>query len=261
MPGSAGDRTPRISGRQLFLTGVAAFSIFAVVLFPARLAWQWLGDQAPSVSVSGIEGSVWRGSASGVFWYELPLGTVSWCWQPLALLSGEWRDLVRLESPGVRGEGGLGWRFTGAMVAADIALETSLSHLLRVAKMGPSALPVQLEGAVGVMLERLVYTEGKVEELAGVLQLDDVTAGARPAGSLRADLRHQDDGVIAEFSSLGDPSAGIEGVALWRPSGDYRLKLDIEDPEVFGDEIAGLIKGLASQGADGRWQIEWHGRF
>ena len=261
MPGSAGDRTPRISGRRLFLTGVAAFAIFAVVLFPARLAWQWLGDRLPSVSVSGIEGSVWRGTASGVFWDELLLGKVSWRWQPLALLRGEWRDFVRLESPDVRGEGGVGWRLTGATVAADISLETSLSHLLRVATRDSSALPVQWEGAVDVMLERLVFSDGNVEELAGVLHLDDFTAGAGTLGSLRADLRHQDGGVIAEFSSLGEPFAGIEGVALWRPSGDYRLKLEIEDPEVFGDEIAGLIKGLASQAADGLWQIEWHGRF
>jgi hypothetical protein len=261
MPSLARDPVPRVSGRRLLLTGAAAFSIFAVVLFPARLAWQWLGDRVPSLSLSAIEGSVWRGTADGVFWDKVPLGTVSWRWQPWALLGGEWRDRFRLESPEARGEGALGWRMTGAVVAVDLSVETSLSHVLRVFATGSGALPVHLEGAVDVMLERLVYSDGRVDELAGVLRLGGLTAGERPAGSLRAQLRHRDGGVIAEFRSTGDPSAEIEGIAFWRPSGDYRLTLAIGEPGVFGDEIGGLIKGLAGQAEDGRWQIEWQGRF
>jgi hypothetical protein len=45
------------------------------------------------------------------------------------------------------------------------------------------------------------------------------------------------------------------------PEGDYRLALAIGNPDLFGAEAAGFVRGLATQGSDGKWRLDWQGRL
>ena len=261
MPASAPDDTPPVSGRRFAFVGAVSFVVFIIMLFPARLAWQWQEALVPLLSLSGIEGTVWDANATGAFLAGVPLGAASLSWRPMALLRGEWRNRVRLEASDGEAQGDFGWTLTGATVATDVSLRTSLSQVMRHYPGGASALPVQLDGGVGLVLESLVYRDGSLERLAGALHFGEVTVAENNVGSLVAELRDHEGGIVADFHSVGDPSPGIDGTAAWRPSGDYRLRLGVADPDMLGDEVAGLIKGLARRSRDGTWQIEWEGRL
>lgn len=69
--------------------GIVTFLLFMVIFAPARIIWRLFEDRvsSPWFSISGIEGTVWRGSANltGKF---LPPGVVEWRINPIDLLPG-----------------------------------------------------------------------------------------------------------------------------------------------------------------------------
>lgn len=250
----------RISGRRLAVTGATAFVLFIIALFPARLVWQWQQYRVPSLHLAAIEGTVWNGTATGVVLGGVPLGTGTVSWRPLALLQGEWRNRVRVAAPLGEAEGSVGWTLAGAKVASDVSLRTSLSAVLRYLPRSANTLPVRIDGDVDLVINNLVVRDGNVDRLDGALQLGDFTVSANPVGSLVAELHDHEGGLVADFHSEGDPSPEIEGTAFWLPSGDYRLSVALADPDLFGKEAGGLIKGFATKD-NGKWRIEWQGRF
>jgi|TARA_B100000315_G_scaffold70219_1_gene64058 general secretion pathway protein N len=70
--------------------GIVTFVVSMILFAPARIIWQTFGDEYASqqLSLSRIEGTVWRGSASvtGKF---LPPGEVAWRISPLDLMTGQ----------------------------------------------------------------------------------------------------------------------------------------------------------------------------
>ena len=250
----------RIPVRRLGLLGAAAFVVFMIALFPARLAWQWEGRRLPSLRLTAIDGTLWNGTATGVVLAGVPLGTASLSWRPLALFLGEWRHRVRLELPVGEAAGKVGWTLTGAKVASDFALRTSLSQVLRYLPGAPSALPAGVEGDVVLGIEDLVVRDGVVQRLEGSLRLANVTVAGNSVGALVAELHDRDGGVVADFRSAGDSSPGIEGTAFWHPAGDYRLQLAVAEPDRLGGELGALVTGFAAQ-ENGAWRVDWQGRF
>jgi general secretion pathway protein N len=70
--------------------GIVTFLIFVVLFAPAKVIWRIFEDDvsSPLFTLSGLEGTVWRGSASlmGKF---LPPGEIAWRINPLGLITGQ----------------------------------------------------------------------------------------------------------------------------------------------------------------------------
>ncbi|NIO14089.1 MAG: type II secretion system protein GspN, partial [Xanthomonadales bacterium] len=87
------------SPRGLLIIAALTLVIGLVALFPARIAYQWAATEG--VSVSGIQGSVWRGRADALNAGGVYLRDVRWAARPWHLLTG--RMLYRVEAAPVAG--------------------------------------------------------------------------------------------------------------------------------------------------------------
>ena len=75
------------SRRRLIIAGVVAFVAGLVVLFPARVAYDWFAP--PDLGVSGISGSVWSGAATHVKAGNVYVANLKWRFRPFRLITGK----------------------------------------------------------------------------------------------------------------------------------------------------------------------------
>lgn len=61
----------------------AVVVVLAIVLatLPAKLAWQWFGDQFRPLQLDDISGTLWSGQAATAVWQDQRLGQLQWRWR------------------------------------------------------------------------------------------------------------------------------------------------------------------------------------
>ena len=252
---------PRRSWRRLGGIGLAAFLLFAVLMIPAPLVWRMVDGLGPEIRLAAISGTLWAGEAGEVYYREVPIGTATWTWKPFALLVGEWRNRVRLQSGVNALSGDVGRTLTGAWAGRDIVLDAPLGDLVRLYSVFFGDIPVTIVGDLALRLDYVQLRKGRLDAMEGRADVGALTVAGRKIGDLQGDLADEDGGLAVEFRSRGIEGAGLEGVLAAMPEGDYRLALTIENPDLLGEQVAGFVRGLATQGGDGQWRLDWQGRL
>ncbi|MBT8088423.1 MAG: type II secretion system protein N [Gammaproteobacteria bacterium] len=200
--------------RGLLLIAVLTFIIGLVVLFPARIAYQWA---APAdASLSGIQGTVWRGSADAANMAGFVLRDVSWSSRPWYLLTG--RALYRVDASPVAGfvEGALFVSIGSSIIVSGSDVRASLPL-----QMFASAFNVRgLQGNASLQLQRFEVRDGLPVVLDGIVNIDSLLlpdVGSTPIGGYRAEFFTQQDGI----SGSVEDTDGIVDIA-----GSLELKSD-----------------------------------
>ncbi len=177
----------------LIAAGVAAFLVFLIAFLPASVLLRFLPSE---VSLSGLQGTVWRGEAKAVAVRGQPIGALRWSSRP-------WRLLLLQLDYAVR------YLPEGGQVDMDVSLHGA--RRLEISNARGSLPIMALDGLLGppgwkamaeLDVSRLVLVDGFPEIAAGSLVLRDLTA---PRAS----------GVnIGDFELiLGEGSVGSESIA------------------------------------------------
>jgi len=180
------------SKRALLLLAALTLVVGLVVLFPARVAYQWA---APSNFVaSGIHGTVWGGSADAAGSNGVYLRDVSWRMKPLGLITGKALYHVKASPASGFVEGNIGLSFGGSFVVSDLAASFPLTIL-------SEALNITgLRGEASLEVERLKVRDGFPVTADGTLQLNNLVVpriSRDTIGGYRAEFFTQDSGVTA----------------------------------------------------------------
>ena len=202
-----------------FLTlGVGAFLVFAIVLVPADVAYRWLAPDP--VRLSGVQGTVWSGSATLGSAGSLGLHDIRWRVQPWTFLFAR---------PGGRIEAGLGDGFLQADVRIG-ASEIFLSTITATCSLSTfaSTLPIAgIGGQVSLQLAELVLRDGRPVSASGQLLLGQLIVpslvGGEPIalGNYRIAL-FGTDGLQGRFEDQRGPLE-VRGSALLTAAGDYEI--------------------------------------
>lgn len=227
--------------------GAGAYLVFAIALFPADVAHRWFAPD--EFRLSGVQGTVWSGSAA--------LGSAG----PLGFHGIQWQVrpwTVLLARPGGSFETGFGDGFLqadvragpGAVSLTAVRAGFSLSALA-------SALPIAgISGQVSLELAELIVRDGWPTSAEGELRLGRITVpplvGNDPIvlGNYNVTLSGG-DGLQGLFEDRGGPlqvrgsasltAAGqyeVEGVVRARPEANAALTRGVElltgDPDDAG---------------------------
>ena len=262
MSAAAGKSTDGSPGvRRLLAVGILAFVFFLVARFPAGVAWQIAASSLEDVRLSGVEGTLWEGRANALNIAGVELGALQWRWRPSGLLLGQWRNAVHIEGSGFDVEGDIGIGVSGAWSGSGIAFQGALDALI--ARFVPPSMrpPVVMDAALSGRLDEIIIRDGVLEALEGRVSATSVEIDGSGAMDLGVTLVSRDGGLEARIDPEAGNTTGLEGRVVLMPAGDYRLDLDIADPAIAGERIGDLVRALGSQGADGRWRINWEGRL
>ena len=178
--------------RGLLIVAVLTLIAALLLMFPARVAYQWTAP--PSIAVSGIHGTVWRGNADAMNVHGIYFKDVAWTMNPLRLFTGQAN--FRLKASPVAGfvEANVGVGLGGTLRISDLAAALPLS-------LFADAVNVQgLQGDASLQFDRIVVQDGVPVAASGTLRVSKLLAprlSREPLGGYEAEFFTQNNGIAA----------------------------------------------------------------
>ncbi len=221
--------------RWLIIAGLLAFFIGVLAIFPARVAYRWFSP--PTVSVAGIEGTIWSGRADHASVSGVYIRNLEWSARPfsLFLLRPSYHARGELVSGFVEGIFSIG--IGNRILMEDVSASISLSTLAAAVNMP------QLDGTANLRMDTLDLRDGVPVAASGTVEVANLFAPtvyrSSPIGGYRADFFTQPEGIVASV----EDTDGIIDVA-------GSLTLDNDRNYVFLAAIApkpGADEGLRNQ--------------
>lgn len=247
-----------MAGRWSWLAlGVSAYFAFTIAAFPATAAYEWFAP--PEVSVTGIEGTLWSGSAASAAVGGIAVQELRWRVRP-------WPLLVGRIAANVQG------RFADGFVSTNVTASPSFVRFtdLRGGTSLPSlasVLPVRgIRGQASVQLATLEIADGWPARLVGELRIAGLEAPPFvPNGSQQlvtlgdytvTFVDAAGRGLEATFVDDGGPLEVTDGRLSVDTARNYTLDALIE-PRAGADEqlIEGLNFMTADPDAEGRRRL------
>jgi general secretion pathway protein N len=242
---------------------ILVFVTSALVHLPAQLVLNYAPLPAP-LAISGVEGTLWKGSAANVRWQRNNLGAVQWQLQVSKLLSGNAEAQVRFgrgSDMQITGRGLVGYGVSGPYVENLIA-SLPVEQVMEFAP--PIPVPLELSGQVELSVKRLVYAapycqtgEGSVvwntNEIGTpleTLEVGPVVANftcEESAITLKGDQRSKQ--VESEAQLVLQPNRSYQSNAWFKPGAEF--------PSAFSEQLGWLPK----PDRDGKYQFTYSGRF
>jgi len=229
--------------RSLMLLAVLTLVIGLVTTFPARIAYQWASP--PHVKLSGIQGTVWRGTAREFSTNGVYLRNLTWRMRPLQLFTG--RAFYDVGGSPVSG-------FFESEIALGLGGTLTLENLsasLPLQMFAGAANITGLSGAASLQFERLELDAGRPTAMDGTVDVANLVVPALSSGSIggyRAEFFTQNNGIVASIEDTdgvidlagslqlnADKSYAFLGQIIAKPNAPESLKRQIRFLPVAND--------------------------
>lgn len=244
-----------VSRKTLLFVGLLTFVAGFVMLFPARVAYDWFAP--PVLQASGLEGTIWSGSAAEASAAGLYLRELKWRLRPLRLLTGKLAASVQA-SPSSG--------FLEADVAAGIGGDITLGNVNGSLPLGDFAAIARMPGLAGtasVQFEELRLRDGLPVSADGTLAVADLVApmiDPSPIGSYRAEFFTDDNAVVA---SIEDVSGMFDLAASLTVSSDrnYQFIGKVAATDSTSEKLRQQLRFLGSPNDRGQHDIRLEGQL
>jgi len=177
--------------RGLLVVGILTLVIAIVVMFPSRVAFSWAPP--PFMSMSGIQGTVWNGSAREFSTNGVYLRDLQWRVRPLRLLTGQL--VYQVTGSPVSGffDSEIAIRLGGRVTLRNLTASVPLQMFERASGISG------LRGNASLQFERLELLNGGPSAMDGTLEASNVVVPplARVSlGGYRAEFFTQNNGIV-----------------------------------------------------------------
>ena len=199
------------SPKRLILAGIATFVIGLVITFPARMAYQWLAPD--ELKLSGIDGTIWHGSAAQGTAGGLYLANISWSYEPLALLTGKFEFASSSNLASGFFDARIAVGAGGTLTLSDVSGVLTLHTLTAIFPLSA------IEGDVSVTFEEIIIENGVPVEATGTLVLANLVSrylSPTILGDYEAEFQTYDEGILASVESINGVLELVGTVKLTR---------------------------------------------
>ena len=241
--------------RGLVLVAVATLVVGLLAMFPARVAYQWASS--PLIAMSGIEGTIWSGSARQFGTNGVYLSDLRWRIRPLQLFTG--KASYRLSGTPISGSFdadlsiGLGGKITVKNLAAFVPMQ-----MLEGAANVPG-----LRGSASLQFERLEMVDGRPAALDGSIDVANLVVpmlSRSSIGGYRADFFTQNNGIIASVEDT-DGVVDLAGRLEVRHDGSYEFLGKVKAKPNTPDSIISQLKYLPPADDSGQHELRLEGTY
>ncbi len=241
------------STRGLITTGVLTLVLGLIIMFPARVAIGWFAPAG--VTVAGIQGSVWRGSANEAAANGIYVRDIEWRLSALRLFTGQLSFSV--EATPVSGflESDISIDFSGALTISDLTAALPLDLLA-------DAINVPgLQGNISLVFDRVEVVDGLATAADGTAQIADLMIpifGRDSLGGYKVEFFTQNNGITA---SIEDTDGVLDMAGSLQVSADRSFEfiaLVIAKPEA-PQRIRQLLQTLPSANDRGQRELRYEG--
>jgi len=177
---------------RLLTAGLVTLLIGLVTAFPARVAYRWFVPE--TISIAGISGSIWSGSAREARISGLYMRDLVWRMRPMALFAGKLGYAIEASPSSGFVDSSVGIGVSGIITLTELRASLSLQSVQQ-----SVGIP-GLRGNANVQFERLVIDGGFTVAADGVLEVSDLIVPLvhrASIGGYRAEFFTQESGVMA----------------------------------------------------------------
>jgi len=244
-----------ISRKTLLFAGLLTFVVGFVGVFPARVAYHWFAP--PAVQLSGLQGSIWSGSAAEASAAGLYLRDLRWRLRPLRLFTG--KLAATLEASPSSG-------FLEADVAAGLGGIISLSNVngsLPLSDFASVARVPGLAGNASVQFEELRIRDGLPVAATGTLAVANLVAPMVDPGSIggyRAEFFTDDNAVIASVEDVNG-AFDLAGSLTISADRNYQFLGKVAATDSTSEKLRGQLRFLGTPNERGQHDIRLEGQL
>ncbi len=244
-----------LSKRRLVIVIVLTMLVTLVATFPARVAYR-MAD-APGIAVSGIDGTVWNGTAREASVNGSYVRDLEWKFLPARLLSGKLAYRVSADPANGFLDGEVGAGAGGAIALKD--LQGSLP-----ASMFEPALQIPgMRGTVNIDFSQLDLKDGIPVVADGTVRIADLVVPIVSRGSIggyKAEFSTQDSGIVASVEDT-DGVVDLAASLQIRPDRSYAFTgLVIAKPSA-PDSLRQQLRFLGPANARGQHELRLEGQL
>lgn len=241
--------------KRLIFLGLMVFLAVMVATFPARVAYMWF---APAeLQLSGIEGSIWNGSAAEGFAAGAYIQNINWQFKPLALLSG---NLAYQTSSNPA---------SGTMiseVAVGMNGELTLSNLtgnLPLDLVHPAFQQNGIRGDISLRFDSVIISNGLPSTVVGSVTIADFFVpdlSTSTLGDFRADFQTIDGNVVG---NVEDAAAvmDVAGTINLNPDRSYSFVGTVAPTSATPASIVNQLVYLGSANERGQHEFRFEGQL
>ena len=243
------------SRKALISVGLLTFVAAFVVMFPARVAYDWFAP--PTVQVSGLDGSLWSGSAAEASVGGLYLRELKWRLRPLRLLTGKLAASVEAAPSSGFLEADVAVGFGSSLTLNDVNASLPLSAFATIARM-PG-----LSGNASIQLDELRIRDGLPVAADGTLAVADLVApmvDPAPIGGYRAEFFTQDDAVVASIEDVNG-AFDLAGSLTISADRNYQFIGKVAATDNTSEKLRGQLRYLGSPNDRGQHDIRFEGQL
>lgn len=243
------------------------FSISLIYHMPMSFVVKQL-PAMPEVKITGIQGTVWQGSAQSVMAKTTPrtytdVGEVSWSFNWSQLLSGRAEYAIKFgkgSQLALHGTGLLGYEMSGAYVEDMIASMPAG----KIQGYIPSPVPLAIDGQLELVVKQAKLTANGCSEgegsIAWVNSQVGTPIGALEFGPVIADLLCQ-QGELSVDGGQNNAQTESEFTASLNPNGSYQTSAWFKPKAEFPQSMQSQLKWLGTPNSKGQYEFTFSGRL
>jgi general secretion pathway protein N len=240
---------------RLLLIGILTLVIALVIFFPARVAYNLAAP--PGVTLSGLAGTVWNGTASEMSVNGVYTRDLQWHVKPLALFTGKLAATFKATPSTGFIDGNIAAGLGGVVLLTDVNGALSLQAIEQ--QLGIRGI----RGNVSIQLESLRLVDGFPEAAAGVIEVANLRVPSidrASIGGYRAELFTQESGVVG---SIEDTDGVIDVAGSLQLSADrtYQFVAQLAAKEGASAGIRQQLQFLGSANVRGQHELRLEGRL
>lgn len=237
------------------ILGLITFVIGLVVLFPARVAYQWFAP--PGVAISGIDGSVWRGRADAAMTGGLYVRNLRWRIRPLTIFTGKIGYGIEADTPSGFLKSDIALGVGGSANLTDLTASLSLDSLQQFVGM-PG-----LNGTMNIRFDRLDLKNGLPVGADGNIEIANLRAPIvhrAPIGGFRAEFFTQETGVVGSVEDT-DASIDLAGSLSISADRNYEFVGLVAPKENTPEKLREQMRFLGTANERGQYELRLEGRL
>ena len=241
------------SRKSFLVIGLLTFVAGIVLLFPARVAYQWFVPEG--IQLGGIEGSIWTGSAREMTGGGIYLRDVHWRMHPLRLFTGKLGIGIEARPGSGILEADLALGLGGNISVANLNGSGSLQTFADVLKM-PG-----LAGNVSLQFEELELQDGLPVAVVGTAVVDSLIApliDASSIGDYRMEFFTTENGVVASVED-SDGAFDLAGSLTISADRSYVFLGKVGATERTSEKLQQQLRFLGSPDGRGQREIRFEG--
>ncbi len=247
--------------RYFIISGIITYLVFLIISMPAAPVLSQLHRFLPSVSIQGISGSLWDGSAAAItINRQYTLNNTDWNFRGWHLFKGEVSAQINTHYQQQAVSGNFDIHPSGKITAHNVNAGMEAATLAQLARL-PLA---ELSGRVSLKIDQLEWQQGRVPHAVGRLQWNNaavtVAETARLGDIVIALTKNQKWPLHASISNRGG-EIKLEGEANVSEDGNYSLNLNMLPDKSASSNVRSSLSMIAKPRPNGSYQLNNNGNL